>query len=430
MKQAFPLVALLIVTCWNLVEGRNFYSVYYFRLFPNADCTKGYRPGGGIPIIEPIDAPVARAQKISIAFMAGKLSPASALGKELVNGAKTFYKLYENVAPKLVSGLGIFSASMGVLGSLTKPTPQDLLNIVNKAFKKLTDDINDRMNKMQGYVDGRVIQQETRRINNQLQSLKRHWTNCVEQSSRQNSLSCQRSAVGDIHADLPHFMILDEYYDGDKNGQQLEYYDVHRLEAVLIPFRDYASYHIYSLQMLVNELSDFRDRDSLFYRKKYLGQIVDHGNKYYKYAHWAYNTIFKRVVTDTKGYGKVTLNERTDHKEGWWAGVYTHSRQTVYPGCSKDTQSPINKCGILMYVRADGKKPSSWTRFNVHNVRPRYHPDKALEQVGRRLAPKECVKIMKMMERDLPNFWKPELLDVAESWKEAADSAQEQLKKL
>ena len=37
---------------------------------------------------------------------------------------------------------------------------------------------------------------------------------------------------------------------------------------------------------------------------------------------------------------------------------------------------------------------------------------------------------MKIMERDLPNFWKPELLDVAESWKEAVESAQEQLKKL
>ena len=190
---------------------------------------------------------------ITVSFL-GKLSPASALGKELVNGAKTFYKLYEDIAPKLVSGLGIFSASMGVLGSLTKPTPQDLLNIVNKAFKKLTDDINDRLNKMKGYVDGRVIQLETRRINNQLQSLKRHWTNCIQQSSRQNSISCQRSAVGDIHADLPHFMILDEYFDGDKKDQQLEYYDVHRLEAVLIPFRDFATYHIYSLQILVSRL--------------------------------------------------------------------------------------------------------------------------------------------------------------------------------
>lgn len=180
------------------------------------------------------------------------MSPGSALAKELVDGAKTFYNLYEDIAPKLVSGLGIYSASMGVLGSLTKPTPQDLWNIVNKAFKKLTDDINDRMNKMQGYVDGRVIQQETRRINNQLQGLKRHWTNYIEQSSRKNSITCQRSSIHDIHADLPHLMILDEYFNGGKKGQQLAYFDVHRLEAVLIPFRDFASYHIYSLQMLVS----------------------------------------------------------------------------------------------------------------------------------------------------------------------------------
>lgn len=46
----------------------------------------------------------------------------------------------------------------------------------------------------------------------------------------------------------------------------------------------------------MNELNDFTDRDSLFYRKKYLQQIVDHGKVYYDYAHWAYDTIFKRVV--------------------------------------------------------------------------------------------------------------------------------------
>ena len=180
------------------------------------------------------------------------MSPAAALGKELVNGAKVFFNLYEKVAPKLVSGLGIFAASMGVLGSLTKPTAQDLLNAVNKGFKKLTDDINDRMNKMKGYVDGRIIQQETRIIGNQLQSIKRHWTNCIDQSSRENSIECQRSSIRDMYADLPHFMILDEYFEGFKKEQQLEYFDVHRLEAVLIPFRDFATYHIFSLQMLVS----------------------------------------------------------------------------------------------------------------------------------------------------------------------------------
>ena len=77
---------------------------------------------------------------------------------------------------------------------------------------------------------------------------------------------------------------------------------------------------------------------------------------------------FNLQVTDTKGYTDINFNDRTDHKEGWWTGVYTHSRQTVYPRCSKDKQSPINKCGILMYIRADGKKPSSWTPFNVYNV--------------------------------------------------------------
>ena len=73
MKQLVSLLVTIGLACLVKVEaGRIVYAVYYFRLFPNADCTKGYAPGGGIPIIEPIDAPVAKAQKNSIAFLAGK----------------------------------------------------------------------------------------------------------------------------------------------------------------------------------------------------------------------------------------------------------------------------------------------------------------------------------------------------------------------
>ena len=63
-------------------------------------------------------------------------------------------------------------------------------------------------------------------------------------------------------------------------------------------------------------------------------------------------------------------------------------------------------------------------------MRPRYHVDQALIQVGRKLAPGEYTTIWKIMEHDLPNFWKPELLDVADSWMDAAEVAEEQLKKL
>ena len=70
MKLFIPLT--ILIASLTITAGRDFYSVYYFRLFPSAECTEGYAPGGGVPIIEPITAPVAKAQKISIAFLAGK----------------------------------------------------------------------------------------------------------------------------------------------------------------------------------------------------------------------------------------------------------------------------------------------------------------------------------------------------------------------
>ena len=71
MKLLIPLT--ILIASLTIAAGRDFYSVYYFRLFPSVECTKGYAPGGGVPIIESITAPVAKAQKISIAFLEGKV---------------------------------------------------------------------------------------------------------------------------------------------------------------------------------------------------------------------------------------------------------------------------------------------------------------------------------------------------------------------
>ena len=68
MKLLIPFT--ILIASLTIAAGRDFYSVYYFRLFPSAECTKGYALGGGVPIIT---APVAKAQKISIAFLAGKI---------------------------------------------------------------------------------------------------------------------------------------------------------------------------------------------------------------------------------------------------------------------------------------------------------------------------------------------------------------------
>ena len=40
---------------------------------------------------------------------------------------------------------------------MDKPTPADILRATNKAIAKLTDEVNNRMDGMKGYVDEKVI---------------------------------------------------------------------------------------------------------------------------------------------------------------------------------------------------------------------------------------------------------------------------------
>ena len=197
----------------------------------------------------------------------GKLKPHASAGKELVNGAKVFLKVFVEVAPKLASALGIFSAAMGVLEVFTKPSQSDLLKSVNKGLKQLTEDVNNRLKKMEGYVDGRVIELEKRLMSNEYKTLHRYWTDCAQQSNEENSIDCQRHSNRLMFAHLPHFQILAEIFYSRSEASP-SYYDVKRLEAGLIPFREYAALHVYTLQVLV---SLFKYISSFFYTSKIRG---------------------------------------------------------------------------------------------------------------------------------------------------------------
>ena len=102
-----------------------------------------------------------------------------------------FLKIFTETAPKHASSLGIFSAAFGLL-ELAKPSQSDLLRSVNKGFKKLADDVNNRLKKVEGYVDGKVIELEKRLMNREYKTLHRYWVDCVQQSNEKNSIDCMR----------------------------------------------------------------------------------------------------------------------------------------------------------------------------------------------------------------------------------------------
>ena len=89
----------------------------------------------------------------------GKIVASSAGSQVLMEGLKGI-KTLAKIAPKLGAAVGIFSIGLGIVQAFLDPTPQDILDKANEAIAKLTDEVNDRLDEMKGYVDQKTINLE------------------------------------------------------------------------------------------------------------------------------------------------------------------------------------------------------------------------------------------------------------------------------
>ena len=205
----------------------------------------------------------------------------SNLLKSFAKGGKAFLKL----APKLAPALGVFGVALGFVADFTKPSPQDILNQANKAIAKLTTEVNDRLVKMEGYVDFRVINLEKDLVNREYRSLFNLFGSCINEATKDKVNECMRDAVKKAASDSPKYMILDTkmgvytnykhdrgYYD-KYPSKAPSYYDVKRLEAGIISFRDYANLHLLMIATLLNTYkSDASLPNAAHYVRYYTGQ--------------------------------------------------------------------------------------------------------------------------------------------------------------
>ena len=66
------LVVAVVLCCLTGGEAKTLWRLFWFKRSTSSECTySGYKPGGGIPDIKPIQSPVAKAQKNALAFLAG-----------------------------------------------------------------------------------------------------------------------------------------------------------------------------------------------------------------------------------------------------------------------------------------------------------------------------------------------------------------------
>ena len=268
---------LMFVTMFSLVcEGNNFY-IEIDPHFRGACKYKGYKPGGGKPNIKPIKAPTAKMPANALAEIFGAGKQGTEFAKIALEVTEKFLKAgsaLASAAPAIGTALSVLGAALGFISDSLKPGPQDILDQVNKALNELTTEVNDRLAKMKGYVDYKVIELEKRITVKQYRTLFNLYTGCIEGTiSRDEILRCVRRAEKQIKASFPKFMILDKrmkglkplkknrsYFTKNKSAAP-SYDDVKRIEAGIISFRNYANLHLIVIGSLINSYKDRKGKD-------------------------------------------------------------------------------------------------------------------------------------------------------------------------
>ncbi|XP_032238018.2 uncharacterized protein LOC5512710 [Nematostella vectensis] len=394
---------------------------------------EGYKPGGGIPNIKPIQSPVCKGFTNTLGFVSGIIGKTAGAGRALSQVA-TLVEATAKVGKVLSAGFGVFAVAFNIISSFSKPTPNEILKRVDKAFEKLTEDMNNRLKGMEGYVDGKIIQLEQRTVKNEFASLQRYLENCVHETTEPSVRRCQLNSVRDIDAAWPKFEKLKNQFNN--NSKEISMNDIKRLEAALIPFRDFASLHLFALQLLINSYkSDPDTKEKNDRLKLYMSTLNKRGILYSKYARWAYERIYYEQV-GKHYYGSRPKDEYIMDKdiyrllEGkFWLvkGANTENQISVKPNCAKgDEHAPINTCKYKYHMRVDGKVLERYP----DRMAPVSDSDSALRYFAEEDARHTCTRYLDSLNKDLTTYWKTELISVADLWAKMAEKAKNEMSKV
>ena len=279
--KSYCIFVAIFLSCLHQTQCRTFHI--WSNAHRQGACTyKGYIPGGGKPNIKAIETPQAKLPKSVLGSAAGITSMAAA-GLGEVAGAIDSLRIGGNfllkIAPKLAPALGAFGFVFGFIADLSKPSPQDIIDQTNKAIAKLTKEVNDRLEKMKGYVDHRVITLERDLINREYKVLFNLFAGCIKEATKNNVNRCMRNAERTTAASAPKFMILASkmgiysenhksraYYD-KYPSKAPSYYNIKRMEAGILSFRDYANIHLLMISTL---LETYKSDPSLSHASYYV----------------------------------------------------------------------------------------------------------------------------------------------------------------
>ena len=276
-----------------LVSGSGATAWFEDDLHLDGNCKyTGYIPGGGIPNIQPITAPVAKIPGNALAEIAGVGEKGTKMAETALKVGEAFAKSgssFAAAAPGVGAALAVVGAGFGFLSDEFKVKPEDVLKAVNKAFKELTDAINDRLEQMKGYIDQKIINLKKQLVSGEYTMLFERFTDCIDgpQLTKNDVDKCVMRVEQKIKSSRGKFMPFRgrmKDWNAKSNSRRFfeknpnkapSFLQVKEMEAILLTFRDFANLHLLVLSSLVNTYKKSGPKkftDFYVKRKKYYGK--------------------------------------------------------------------------------------------------------------------------------------------------------------
>jgi hypothetical protein len=380
-----------------------------------------YAPNGKVKAVGKIKAPKATVDsKNAIEKIIGK---AGKVGTTAMHAMKFSSKLMEKLG-KFGPVLGVFGGITGML--LKEPSADDILKSVNNGFKALTEEVNTKMNQLEGYIDSSIAALMKKLIDNKYKKYYASWLRCIEEVTAQEVLKCQRDAVADILTDKASFMDhSDDVNVFAKNKAGTSFKTVRSLEAHLLAFRDYLNLYVMAIVPLIETYCDPSSQEELAAQQcnRFAGQLerempqfvqyTKNAISYIKAGHWGKER--SGACMDT-----VSCSGENKIYEGFWNGVNTVNQATCK--CEIESSNSKKYCTFKYTRRLDGKAKHIYRQQNFPNI-DKFSDlqDAYAKKILKPIATSYQVKNHERMDE----YWGAYLLNFLPSWEKTIKIAQD-----
>ena len=381
-----------------------------------------YIPGGNIQTVEEIDAPIATLTKGFLGYVkkGGKaLGDAGKIAK-LAKSVETAGKIFK-AASKMAPIIGAFSGILGFIGKT--PSARDAIKATRKAIKKLTSDINHRLDSMGLYVDQKILDSDRKWTVRKYEELFNKWSGCMSIEVTATGVNnCQHNAFKDIWASRSHFM---RYHE--KEGKQLERNELKELEVTLYSLREYTTLLLMALRSLSESYKQEKGATAVLRYRTYLKQTYYISESIAKYTTWAFNQIISFYDKDIK----------RSCLDSFKCDPVKTNTYDAYSTCSCKMRPDVFKSQLCGYnvkvhiVRLNWNENYKWyqkrnlfdKQYKEHHIPKNFTSRTVQEYLSKKMLLELSESYWKNTSTVVREYWTKNIMEHVPIWKQIGDDA-------